>query len=300
MIRRWPGFLLIVVLLVLWEVASAQKWIDPVSMPKVSTIATSWVESIGGGPLLQSIGPTLWRIGVGFGLATLVAVPLGLLMGSIPFVYRLFEPITEFVRPIPSSAYIPVAILFLGIDNEMKIFVVFLACVFPILLNTYSGVRGIDPVLIDTGRTFGVSWLTALWSIVLPASMPSILTGMRISLGIALIVAVVAEMIAGSSGIGYFILDMQRVFRVPEMFAGIFTLGCLGFLINFMFLQGRELSPALAWHQCRNLTEPSSLPARRAALATRWCCGCSPMAFMSAPATPMRPGFPRWAVRRTS
>jgi ABC-type nitrate/sulfonate/bicarbonate transport system permease component len=179
----------------------------------------------------------LWRIGAGFGLATLVAVPLGLLMGSVPFIYRLLEPITEFVRPIPSSAYIPVAILFLGIDNEMKIFVVFLACLFPILLNTYSGVRGVDPVLIDTGRTLGVSWLRALWAIVLPASLPSILTGMRISLGISLIVAVVAEMIAGSSGIGYFILDMQRVFRVPEMFAGIFTLGLLGFAINFMFLK---------------------------------------------------------------
>jgi ABC-type nitrate/sulfonate/bicarbonate transport system permease component len=237
MTRRWPGFLLIVAILLLWEHASGHKWIDPVSMPKVSTIAQSWAQNIIGGALPQSLGPTLWRIGAGFGLATLVAVPLGLLMGSVPFIYRLLEPITEFVRPIPSSAYIPVAILFLGIDNEMKIFVVFLACLFPILLNTYSGVRGVDPVLIDTGRTLGVSWLRALWAIVLPASLPSILTGMRISLGISLIVAVVAEMIAGSSGIGYFILDMQRVFRVPEMFAGIFTLGLLGFAINFMFLK---------------------------------------------------------------
>ena len=127
--------------------------------------------------------------------------------------------------------------MFLGIGNEMKIFVVFLACCFPILLNTYGGVRGVDPVLIDTGRTFGVSKLTAARQIILPAAMPSILTGMRISLGIALIVAVVAEMITGNSGIGYFILDMQRVFRVPEMFAGIFTLGLLGFLINFVFLK---------------------------------------------------------------
>jgi ABC-type nitrate/sulfonate/bicarbonate transport system permease component len=240
MAKRWPGFLLIAAVLLLWQIASTEKWIDPVSMPKVSTIVYSWVQNINGGELLQSLGPTLWRIGVGFGLAVLVAVPLGLLMGSIPFVYRLLEPITEFIRPIPSSAYIPVAILFLGIDNEMKIFVVFLACIFPILLNTYSGVRGIDPVLIDTGRTFGVPWLRALWSIVLPASLPSILTGMRISLGISLIVAVVAEMIAGSSGIGYFILDMQRVFRVPEMFAGIFTLGLLGFAINFVFLKAES------------------------------------------------------------
>jgi ABC-type nitrate/sulfonate/bicarbonate transport system permease component len=237
MAKRWPGFLLIVVILLLWEVASAQRWIDPVSMPRVSTIASSLVSSVGGGAIVQSLGPTLARIGVGFGLAALVAVPLGLLMGSVPFIYRLFEPITEFIRPIPSSAYIPVAILFLGIDNEMKIFVVFLASLFPILLNTYSGVRGVDPVLIDTGRTLGVSWVRAMWSIILPASLPSILTGMRISLGISLIVVVVAEMIAGSSGIGYYILDMQRIFRVPEMFAGIFTLGVLGFGINFLFLK---------------------------------------------------------------
>jgi ABC-type nitrate/sulfonate/bicarbonate transport system permease component len=243
MTRRWPGFVLIAVLLALWEYASATRLIDPVSMPRVSVIAASWLRSVEGGPLLHAVLPTLGRIFAGFSLAVVVAVPLGLMMGSSPLVYRLLEPITELVRPIPSSAYIPVAILFLGIDNEMKVFVIFLACLFPVLLNTYGGVRGIDPVLIDTGRTFGISRLKALWQIVLPAALPSILTGMRISLGIALIVAVVAEMIAGNSGIGYFILDMQRIFRVPEMFAGIFTLGILGFAINFVFLkiEGRLL-----------------------------------------------------------
>jgi ABC-type nitrate/sulfonate/bicarbonate transport system permease component len=243
MIRRWPGFVLIAILLAGWEYASAVRLIDPVSMPRVSLIAASWLKSIDGGALLQALLPTLGRIFAGFTLAFVVAVPLGLLMGSVPLVYRTLEPLTELIRPIPSSAYIPVAILFLGIDNEMKVFVIFLACLFPILLNTYGGVRGIDPVLIDTGRTFGLSRLKALWQIVLPAALPSVLTGMRISLGIALIVSVVAEMIAGNSGIGYFILDMQRVFRVPEMFAGIFTLGILGFAINFIFLkvEGRLL-----------------------------------------------------------
>lgn len=243
MIRRWPGFVLIAVLLAAWEYASAMRLIDPVSMPRVSLIAAAWLKTIDGGPLLQAVVPTLGRIFAGFALAAVIAVPLGLLMGSIPMVYRLLEPATELIRPIPSSAYIPVAILFLGIDNEMKVFVIVVACLFPILLNTYGGVRGIDPVLIDTGRTFGLSRAKALWQIVLPAALPNILTGMRISLGIALIVAVVAEMIAGNSGIGYFILDMQRIFRVPEMFAGIFTLGVLGFAINFIFLkiEGRLL-----------------------------------------------------------
>lgn len=243
MIRRWPGFVLIAVLLAAWEYASAMRLIDPVSMPRVSLIAAAWLKTIDGGLLLQAVLPTLGRIFAGFALAAAIAVPLGLLMGSIPMVYRLLEPATELIRPIPSSAYIPVAILFLGIDNEMKVFVIVVACLFPILLNTYGGVRGIDPVLIDTGRTFGLSRAKALWQIVLPAALPNILTGMRISLGIALIVAVVAEMIAGNSGIGYFILDMQRIFRVPEMFAGIFTLGVLGFAINFIFLkiEGRLL-----------------------------------------------------------
>jgi ABC-type nitrate/sulfonate/bicarbonate transport system permease component len=235
--KRWPGFVLFVVILIGWEFASAYDVVDQVSVPRVSAIITSWIAGVKDGQLLTALLPSLGRLFAGFAIAVVVAVPLGLLMGSIALIYRLLEPISEFIRPIPAAAYIPVAILFLGIGNEMKIFVVVLACLFPILLNTYGGVRGVDPVLIDTGRTFGVSRLKALWQIVFPAALPSILTGMRISLGIALIVVVVAEMIAGNSGIGYYILDMQRVFRVPEMFAGIFTLGLLGFMINFVFLK---------------------------------------------------------------
>jgi ABC-type nitrate/sulfonate/bicarbonate transport system permease component len=234
---RLPGFALIALLLGLWEFVSAAGLVDNVSIPRVTTIFASWGEVIADGQLPRQLGPTLWRLLCGFFLATVVAVPLGLLMGTIPFAYRLLEPITELIRPIPSSAYIPVAILLLGIGNEMKIFVIFIACLFPILLNTYGGVRGIDPVLIDTGRTFNVPRGRTLRQIVLPAALPSILTGMRISLGIALIVSIVAEMISGNSGVGYFILDMQRIFRVPEMFAGIFTLGVLGYLMNFVFVQ---------------------------------------------------------------
>jgi ABC-type nitrate/sulfonate/bicarbonate transport system permease component len=109
MTRRWPGFLVVAIVLAAWEYASAMKLIDPVSMPRISVIAASWLKSIDGGALLQAVWPTLGRIFAGFTLAAAVAVPLGLLMGSIPMVYRLLEPITEFIRPIPSSAYIPVA-----------------------------------------------------------------------------------------------------------------------------------------------------------------------------------------------
>jgi ABC-type nitrate/sulfonate/bicarbonate transport system permease component len=235
--QRWPGFLAIAIILGVWELASYEKILDPVSMPRVSSILESWFEIVKSGLLLEHMLASLARIFTGFALATVIAVPLGLLMGSVSLVYRIMEPITEFLRPIPSSAYIPVAILFLGIGDEMKVFVIFLACTFPILLNTYSGVRGIDPVLVDTGRTFGLSRMRNLRWIVFRAAMPSILTGMRISLGIALIVVVIAEMIAGNSGIGYLILEMERTFHVPEMFAGIFTLGVVGFLLNILFLR---------------------------------------------------------------
>src|SRR4051812_9050185 len=233
---RWPGFALVAAALVLWELAGAFGWVDTVSVPRISTIVASWWQALVSGSLPAQLGPSLRRIGVGLGLAAAIGVPLGLLMGVSRLAYRLLEPITELIRPIPSSAYIPVAILFLGLGDQMKVFVITLACLFPILLNTYSGVRAVDPVLIDTGRTFGAPRVAILRKIVLPAALPNILTGLRISLGIALIVSVVAEMISGNSGIGYFIMDKQRTFRVPDVFAGIFTLGVVGYLLNAGFL----------------------------------------------------------------
>jgi ABC-type nitrate/sulfonate/bicarbonate transport system permease component len=117
--KRWPGFVLFLLILVAWEYASANNLVDQVSVPRVSDIVTSWIASMKNGQLLAALVPSLGRIFSGFGLAVVVAVPLGLAMGSISLIYRLLEPLTEFIRPIPAAAYIPVAILFLGIGNEM-------------------------------------------------------------------------------------------------------------------------------------------------------------------------------------
>jgi NitT/TauT family transport system permease protein len=234
---RWPGFALVGLALLFWECASAFGWVDAVSVPRVTTILGSWWQDLASGTIPAQLLPSLRRILFGLGLAIAIGMPLGLLMGVNRLAYRMLEPITELIRPIPSAAYIPVAILFLGLGDEMKLFVITLASVFPILLNTYSGVKGIDPVLIDTGRTLGTPRVSILCKIVIPASLPSALTGIRISLGIALIVAVVSEMISGNNGLGYFIIDKQRTFRVSEVFAGILTLGVLGYVLNLIFLQ---------------------------------------------------------------
>ena len=234
---RWPGFALVAVLLVFWQCASAFGWVDSVSVPRVTTILSTWWSDLASGVIPSQLGPSLRRITVGLGLAVVIGIPLGLLMGVSRLAYRVLEPVTELIRPIPSAAYIPVAILFLGLGDEMKLFVIFLACVFPVLLNTYGGVKGVDRDLIDTGRTLGTPRASILRKIVFPAALPSVLTGIRVSLGIAFIVAVTSEMIAGNNGLGYFIIDKQQSFHVSEVFAGILTLGVLGYALNLIFLQ---------------------------------------------------------------
>lgn len=243
----WPGFGLLLVLLLLWEMAGVMRWVSPLSLPRVSAVLVTLWELIVSGVLPGELASSLWRMFAGYFLGVFLGVVLGMLMGAFRPVYNLFEPITEILRPIPSPAYVPIAILFLGIDDEMKIFMVAFSAFFPVLLNTYSGVRSVDPVQIQTASTFGVKGVRRLWQVVLPGAAPSIFTGMRVSLAVALIVMVISEMVAASNGIGYFILAAQRGFKTREMFAGIITLAALGYLLNRLFLAVENR--ALAWHQ---------------------------------------------------
>ena len=237
MSQRWLGLALIGALLLAWELAVASGAITALSFPRVSAIAAAWVELTLGDDLVVELLDTLRRMLIGFSVAALIGIPLGLLTGTSRLVHALFEPLIELVRPIPSPAYIPIAILLLGIGDSMKVAVVSVAALFPILLNTYQGVRDIDPILTNTGRTFGLGRMTILREVALPAALPSILTGMRISLGIAFILAVIAEMVIGNDGMGHLILASQRAFRIPEMYAGIFTLAVLGYSINWLFVR---------------------------------------------------------------
>ncbi len=146
------------------------------------------------------------------------------------------RPHATAVRPIPMPAIVPPLILLLGIDHAMKVFAVAFACFFPVLVNTVGGVRAVDPTALDVARTFQVGRLRALRTVVLPASLPFILAGMRTSLALALIVSVVAEMIAGSEGIGYYIMTMQYAMRPGDMYAAIFLLAALGYSLNLILL----------------------------------------------------------------
>jgi ABC-type nitrate/sulfonate/bicarbonate transport system permease component len=168
-------------------------------------------------------------------------------MGISQRLHQALETIIEILRPIPPPVVIPVAMLFFGLGDVMKIFVIFFASAWPILLNTFDGVRNIDRVLVNTARTFGLSGARSVLKIRLPAAAPQIMTGLRISLGVTLILVVISEMVGSSDGIGYFILESQRRFKVVQMYAGMLALAVLGYGLNQLFFLFHKR--VLAWHE---------------------------------------------------
>jgi ABC-type nitrate/sulfonate/bicarbonate transport system permease component len=232
---RASGLALIFCLLLLWEFSAVYVVHSP-TWPPVSRIFAAWVENIIDGTIPYHLAMTLWRQMAGYVLAVVVGVSFGLAMGYSRALYNLFEPLVEILRPIPGPAYLPILILFVGIGDEMKLVLVFLASFFPVLLNTYSGVRSIDPVQFDTVRTLGLTTVQTFRELVIPAASPMIMTGMRISLAISLILAVLGEMIVSNNGLGYYVLLNQRTFKIADMYAGIFTMAVLGYVLNRVFL----------------------------------------------------------------
>jgi ABC-type nitrate/sulfonate/bicarbonate transport system permease component len=194
----------------------------------------------------EDVIPSVTRLGAGYAIAVVIGIALGVVLGQRPTLRRMATPVIEFLRAIPAPALIPFAILVLGVENDAKIFLIAIVCVFPILLNTIDGVAGVEPTLLDTSRVYRVSAADRLRYVVLPAAAPQIFAGMRTSLSLSLILMVISEMVASTNGIGYFILQSQRSFAITEMWSGILLLGLLGYLFNaaFTILERR----VLAWH----------------------------------------------------
>lgn len=243
---RGSGVILILLLLALWQF-SALYLMDTPTWPPVTRIFQAWISDLLDGTLITNLLATFWRQMLGYWLAVVLGIGVGLAMGYFRVAYNLMEPLIEVFRPIPGPAYLPVLVLFVGIGDEMKVVLILVASLFPILLNTYSGVRAIDPVQFDTARTLGLTTAQTLREIVLPAALPQILTGMRISLAISLILAILSEMIVSNDGLGYFTLLAERTFKVPDMYAGIFTLAIFGYALNRLFLFGE--ARLIRWHQ---------------------------------------------------
>src|SRR5262245_18460051 len=243
---RVSGVILIVLLLGFWQF-SALYIMDTPTWPPVTRIFVAWYENIADGTIIKHLLATLWRQKLGYGLAVVLGITLGLAIGYYRIVHNLLEPLIEVFRPIPGPAYLPVLVLFVGIGHEMNVVLILVASFFPILLNTYGRVRSMYPVQFDTARTLGLTTLQTLREVVLPAASPQILTGISISLAISLIHAILSEMIVSNDGLGYFTLLAERTFKVPEMYAGIFTLALFGYVLNRLFLFAE--AKLIRWHQ---------------------------------------------------
>lgn len=233
--RAW-GFLLVAALLVLWEV-SARTWVSSGNWPPVSQIVVAGAHAFASGELPHVFLSSLGRMFAGFAGGALLGVAVGLGMGRIRVVHAALDTLMELLRPIPIPAIVPPLILLLGIDTSMKVSIVAFATFFPVLVNTIAGVRSVDRTALDVARTFQVSSWRTLLRVVLPASMPYIMVGLRTSLALALIVTVVAEMIAGSEGIGYYLMTMQFAMRAGEMYAAILLLAIVGYVLNLGMLR---------------------------------------------------------------
>ncbi|PZW44759.1 NitT/TauT family transport system permease protein [Humitalea rosea] len=247
--RIWPGLVVLALLLAGLEAAVNAGLIRRALMPAPSAIAPVLWGLLESGEVLEPLFATLRLVFAGFAIGSVLGIAVGLAMGWFPAAFRLLEPLVELLRPIPKAALVPALMLFLGIGETMKITSVSLAVLFPVLVNTLQGVRGVDRVMLDAARTHGWGPAHTLLHLVLPAALPFILAGMRISLGLALVLAVLAEMLTGQGGLGFLILDMQRSFLIRQMYAWLVILAVVGLALNglFLFVERRALhwQPAL-------------------------------------------------------
>jgi len=245
--RRWlvqlvPGVVVLALLLSGIEEAVNHGLVKRSLMPAPSDIGLVLWDLFADGEVAGPLIETLARLGIGFAIGAMLAIVMGLAMGYWPRLYALFAPLVELLRPIPKAALVPPLVLFLGVDNAMKITSVALAVFFPVLINTVQGARGVDPVLINTARTL----------VILPASAPFICAGIRLSIALGLILAVISEMIAGTGGIGFLIIDMQRAFRIRQMYAWIVILAVVGYLLNVLLVVAEQR--ILFWYRTTQRT----------------------------------------------
>jgi len=197
--------------------------------------------------VFTDIIPSIGRLFVGWLVAVIAGVLLGVLVGRSRTLLRMVNPAVQFLRAVPGPALIPVFIILLGTETTMRVTLIAFGSVWPVLLNTIEGVRTVDPVQLDTARAFRLGPVTRLFRIVLPAASPKILAGARVSLSLAVILMVVSELVASTNGIGFQILNAQMLLMLTEVWCGIVLLAFLGFGLNALYEIGEHR--LLHWHR---------------------------------------------------
>jgi sulfonate transport system permease protein len=234
--------------LAVWQIGATQGWINPTVFPPLDRILAATWQGLASGALIDDIAISLQRSGLAFAAAVALGIPLGLFMGQLRAVEQALDPILQVFRQTSALALYPVFILLLGLGEASKVFVIFWATLFPILLATIGGVKEVDRKLVEMAQTFGAGRATIFARVILPASVPAIFVGLRLSATTALLLLIAAEMIGANKGLGFQVMNAQYNFQIPQMFAAILLLALLGLGANLVLvtLQNRLCRWAVA------------------------------------------------------
>jgi NitT/TauT family transport system permease protein len=240
----WP-VLTAALLLLVWH--EAVIWTGTKILPSPREVAKGAAELWRSGVLARYIFDSLRRVTIGFGLAVVLGIPAGLSLGWYPAAAQVVNPVIQMIRPISPIAWIPLAIIWFGVGDGAAVYLIFLAAFFPIVVAAMNGVRNLPPMFRQGGRNFGLNTAQLLAKVVFPASLPQILIGLRIALGIAWLVVVAAEMIAVDSGLGYLVIDARNSGkRYDLVVAAMLMIGLIGLALDLGFRQ-LEKFKAVRW-----------------------------------------------------
>lgn len=222
----------ILTFLAVWEIAPRTGLVDKVFLPPFTEVGRAFFELIANGQLWEHISTSLTRALTGFVIAVAFAVPLGVAIAWYRPVADFLNPVLELFRNTAALALLPVFVLVLGIGETSKVALVIYACAFPVLLNTISGVRTVESLLVKSARSLGFSQFAIVYKVVLPAAVPTIFTGLRMAAASSILVLIAAEMVGAKAGLGYLITAAQLNFQIPDMYAGIIAIALVGLVFN--------------------------------------------------------------------
>ena len=235
-VNNLRGLCFIFALLILWELAGTHGWIDSTLIPTPSKIFRALLQMLSSGQLFTDSLASLRRVFLGFALAAIAGIVLGLFIAWLGRRFEWVETPFEWLRPIPPIAWIPIAILWFGIGEKPAYFIVFLGAFFPILTNVVAGVKSTEPLLLNAARCLGAGRWLIITNVVLPSALPNIFTGLRVGFGVAWICVITAEMVGAQSGLGYMIQLNRLLLQTDKVLAGMVVIGFLGFIFNHLLL----------------------------------------------------------------
>ncbi|MEF3169325.1 MAG: ABC transporter permease [Deltaproteobacteria bacterium] len=235
-----------IIVLSAWEILVRVLHVSPSLLPGPLAVLKGLAEIFASGVLIDHIVASLFRVSWGYALAIATAIPLGLLLGLVPTMHRLANPIVQFLRPISPLAWIPLALLWFGIGDRSAIFIIYLSVVLPLTVFTTSGIFRIRPIYRMVAQNYGIRGWELARTVILPGAFPEIVVGLRITLGTAWLVIVAAEMIAVRSGLGYLILDARNSLRMDLVVGGMLVIGGIGLLLDTLVSLLRRL-PEARW-----------------------------------------------------